>query len=219
MAVAAIFDMDGTLVTFKFDVQGTRKALIELLSSHGFDTSGLGLTTPTQLILDSARAQTTASGPGAYEELRSKVYAVLDEFELESVSSTTPFPGTRQALVHLKSRGVRLAVLTNSGRRAATEALRRANLGGCFEFVLTRDDIDAMKPKPDGLKKAIALLGLPLSETYYIGDSTYDIHAAKGAGIRVVSVATGNYSAERLKAEGADFVISSVPELGRILGV
>ena len=220
MPVAAIFDIDGTLVTFKFDVQGTRKVLLQELSVRGFDTRGLGLTSPTQQILDSARAQVSSGAVVAdFEALRKKVYSILDRFELESVPSTSVFPGTREALEYLMSKKVRLAVVTNSGKKAASDALRRAGLLACFEFVLTRDDTDAMKPRPEGLMKAVSKLGLPSDAVYYVGDSPYDIEAAKAAGLKVVSVATGNYSVERLRNEGADYVIPSISELPRLLSV
>jgi HAD superfamily hydrolase (TIGR01509 family) len=219
MPVGAIFDLDGTLVTFRFDVQGTRKALLDELTSRGFETAGLGLATPTQQIIDAARSQAVTGKPEAFEEFRVRVYAILDGFELESVASANVFPGTRESLDFLKARGVRLAVLTNSGRKAALETLKRAGLLDCFEFVLTRDDTETMKPRPEGLLKATTMLGLPADSVYYVGDSPYDIAAARSAGIKVVSVATGNYSVEYLREEGADHVISSITELHDVFGL
>jgi HAD superfamily hydrolase (TIGR01509 family) len=219
MPVGAIFDLDGTLVTFRFDVQGTRKALLDELTAKGFETAGIGLATPTQQIIDAARSQAPIRKPEEFEELRVRIYAILDEFELESVASAKVFPGTRESLDFLKAKGVRLAVLTNSGRKAALEALRRAGLLDCFEFVLTRDETETMKPRPEGLLKATSMLGLPANSVYYVGDSPYDIAAAKDAGIKVVSVATGNYPAERLREEGADSVISSITELHQVFGL
>ncbi len=219
MPVGAIFDLDGTLVTFRFDVQGTRKALLDELTARGLETAGLGLATPTQQIIDAARFQAPMRRPEAFEELRVRIYAILDGFELESVASANVFPGTRESLDLLKAKGVRLAVLTNSGRKAALETLRRTGLLDCFEFVLTRDDTDTMKPRPEGLKKAASMLGLPADSVYYVGDSPYDISAAKHAGIKAVSVATGNYTAGRLREEGADHVIFSITELHKVFGV
>ena len=218
MAAAAIFDIDGTLVTFTFDVKGTRKALLEELKAEGFETEGLDLTTPTQGILDAAKAQARQKGK-AYERFRKAAFSILDSFELAGVGSTSVFPGTREALLYLRSKGVRLAVLTNSGMKAASEALRRANLVDCFEFVLTRNETETMKPRPEGLVKAVSMLGVPKEDVYYVGDSPFDIMAAKEAGLKVVSVATGNYSKERLSADGADFVVSSIAGLRDILGV
>jgi HAD superfamily hydrolase (TIGR01509 family) len=219
MAVAAIFDLDGTLVTFNFDVQGTRKVLLEEMEKRGFDTSGLNLTTPTQNLLDAARIQLPEKGEAAYNDLHRSFFEILDRFELESARSTVPFPGIAADLRFLRSGGVRMAVLTNSGRKAAFESLRKAGLQEYFEFILTRDDTETMKPRPEGVAKAASLLGLPKASVYYVGDSPYDIAAAKRAGMKVVSVATGNYSADRLRKEGADYVISSISELRGILGV
>ncbi len=217
MAAAAIFDMDGTLITFQFNVRGTRKAILEQLQSLGFDTSGLDLATPTQGILDAVKAQTTERNK--YSELRRGVFKILDRFELEAAESTAPFPDAAKVLEYLKSKGVRLAVLTNSGRLAASKSIEKAGLSALFEFILTRDDTATMKPRPEGVAQAASRLGLPPRMTYYVGDSPFDISAAKGAGVRVVSVATGNYDATRLRAEGADFVISSLSELPPVLGV
>ena len=219
MVVGVIFDIDGTLVTFHFDVRGTRKALIEELARQGLDTGALDLSTPTQRILDSAREQSEAGrGPG-YEALRRAVFSILDGFESKSSEAASILPGVRGALDSLRSKGVRLAVLTNSGRRSAQAALGRAGLLDCFEFVLTRDDTEIMKPRPEGLEMAAARFGLSKAEVCYVGDSDLDVRAARAAGIRGVSVATGNHTAERLKAEGADYVISGLSELGAILGV
>ncbi|HEV2227079.1 MAG TPA: HAD family hydrolase [Nitrososphaerales archaeon] len=219
MPVGVIFDIDGTLVTFRFDVQGTRKALLGELTARGFETAGLGLVTPTQQIIDAARSQAPSGKPEAFEELRLRIYDILDEFELESVESAIVFPGTRECLDSLRAKGVRMAVVTNSGRKAALKALGRAGLLDFFEFVLTRDDTETMKPRPEGLLKATSMLGLPADSVYYVGDSPYDIAAAKNAGIKVVSVATGNYSIEHLRDEGADRVISSITELRDVFGL
>lgn len=218
--VAAVFDLDGTLVSFEFDVKGTRRAIIEELSRRGFDTSTLGMTTPTQMMIDTARMQVESGRVNAdFDEVRAELYTILDASETESGNAAKVFPGTRETLDYLKSKNVRLAVLTNSGKGPATKILRRAGLEDCFEFVLCRDDVSMMKPRPDGLVRAISLMGMPKERIFYVGDSKYDIIAAKEAGLRVIAVASGNYSAAVLKEEGADRVISSISELPALLGV
>jgi len=217
MPVAAIFDIDGTLVSFKFDAVGTRTALLGELRARGVDTLGLDLSTPTQGILDAAKER-MKPGEGRYGGFKRKAFEILDAFELKDIASARPFPGMREALYGLRGRGVRLAVLTNSGRKAATRSLTAAGLLGFFEFVLTREDTETMKPRPEGLLQAVSMLALPKEDVYYVGDTPYDIMAAKGAGLKSVAVATGNYTAERLAAEGAALVISSIAELGGAIG-
>ena len=218
MVVAAIFDIDGTLVSFKFDAEGVRTALIGELRVRGIDTSGLDLSSPTQTILDAAKAR-MVPGDGGYAGYRKKAFDILDTFELRDIGSTKPLPGIRDVLVRLKAKGVRLAVVTNSGRKAATRSLTIAGLLDLFEFVLTRNDTETMKPRPEGLLQAVSMLSLPNDDVYYIGDTPYDVMAAKGAGVKSVSVATGSYSPDRLAAVGPDFVISSISELGSVLGI
>ncbi len=220
MPTAVLFDVDGTLVTFKFDVRGTRQALIAEISRGGLDTSTLSLSSPTQQIIDAARSQLLERGQGGdFLPLKKKLYTILDAFEEESAKEASVFPGTRETLEYLRQRSARLAVLTNSGRQAAFAVLRKSGILDCFEFVLTRDDVESMKPSPEGVLLAVSHFGLPREETYYVGDGVYDILAAKEAGLKVVSVATGIYDSDRLKKEGADFVIGSLSDLPRTLGL
>jgi phosphoglycolate phosphatase len=219
MAVAAIFDLDGTLVTFNLDIQEWRKVLIGLLERRGFDIGGLELTTPTQDILDSARGQAGPRKPKVYESLRKEAFSILDSLELESVASATVFPDAVETLTYLKAKGIRLCIVTNSGRKAASESLKKSRLGSFFEFVLTRDDLETMKPRPDGLIEAVARLGVSPGDVLYVGDSRYDIMAAKQAGVRSVAVATGNYSTEKLKEMGADVVVTSLSQIRGVLGI
>jgi len=215
-----VFDVDGTLVAFKFDVKGTRTAIIEELSKRGFDTSKLDMTTPTQTMIDAAVMQVEAGRfRGDFAEVRARLYSILDASEIETSKSASVLPGARATLDYMKSKGVRMGVVTNSGRIAADDMLRRAELQGYFEFVLCRDDVSAMKPKPDGLERALSILGVPRERVFYVGDSKYDIIAAKEARVKIIAIPSGNYTEARLKEEGADYVVASISELPRLLGV
>jgi HAD superfamily hydrolase (TIGR01549 family) len=218
LPIAVLFDIDGTLVTFEFDVEGTRKALIAELSRQGLDVSGLSLSTPTQQIVDFARRQAEAGESGTdFRLLRRRLYSILDESEVKSARNASVFPGTKKTLLYLRNRSVRLGVLTNSGRKAADEVLAKGRLLDCFDFVLTREDVDSMKPSPEGVLKAVQMFSLPKEQVYYVGDGILDIIAAKKAGLRIISVATGMYPPDRLRADGADFVVSSLRELPSLL--
>ena len=219
MAVAAIFDLDGTLVTFDLDIREWRKVILGLMEERGFETAGLTLTTPTQQILDAARDQGSPHSSLDYGGFRREAFAALDSLEVAGVATAVIFPDARQVLRRLKSGGVRLGMLTNSGRAAALKTLDRWDLGNFFEFVLTRDDTETMKPRPEGLTKAVSLLRVRADEAYYIGDSRYDIMAAREAGVKSVAVATGGYTEERLRDEGADVVIGGLSGLLNLFGV
>lgn len=217
MTLGVLFDLDGTLVTFNFDIQGSRKALLAELSKSGFDVSQLTLTTPTQRIIEAARTQFAGGGGADFGSVKKRLFAILDDFEFEGGKSVTAFPEAKEALAELRSKSAKLGVLTNSGRKAASRVLEKSSLSGFFDFVLTRDDVDAMKPNPDGVNKAVSVFALPKERVVYVGDGLLDILAAKAAGLKVVSVATGIYTFEKLRSEGADQVVGSLRELPRVL--
>ena len=217
MTLGVLFDLDGTLVTFNFDVQGSRKALFAELTKLGFDMSNLSLTSPTQNVIDAARSQAeTGRAKIDFGRVRERLFSILDGFELDSGRSVTAFPEAKETLANLRG-FAKLGVLTNSGRKAASRILGRSSLLGYFDFVLTRDDVDAMKPSPEGVNKAVAMFALPKEKVVYVGDGLLDIIAAKAAGLKVISVATGNYTVEKLKSEGADVVLGSLSELPKAL--
>jgi phosphoglycolate phosphatase len=217
MTRAVLFDVDGTLVTFNFDVPGTRKVMIGELASLGFDTSTLNAATLTQVILDAARAQIEARRVHVdYQSLRSHFYSILDGFEEQSAREARPMDGVSETLRKLKA-SVRLGVLTNSGRRATNLVLGKAGLIDYFDIILTRDDVPEMKPSSGGLRKAVSMLSVPCSEVLYVGDSVSDIRAAKSAGVKVASVVTGSYGAEKLKSEEPDYLIYSIRDVPSLI--
>lgn len=214
MRRAAVFDIDGTLVSFKFDVVGTRRAIYRVLSGAGFDTSEMRDNTPTQMILDQVRKQADSGLRQAdYDGVRRRVFSLLDEFELPTVREAEVFEGVKETLATLRAHAVLLGVVTNSGRRAASLLLREKGLAPFFDLVLTRDEAPAMKPRPEGLLKAVADLGVSKSGTIYVGDSVYDILAARGAGIRVASISSGNYNKTTLMSERPDFALDSIRDV------
>ncbi len=209
-----IFDVDGTLVTFTFDIKGAKTAMITELISMGLDTTGLSVSSSMLEILEAARSQAEGRGMGHdFRVVKKQLYSILDSSEMETGAAAEVIPRIRETLEYLRSKSVRLAVVTNSGRRPALERLTRSGLLDLFDFVLTRDDVETMKPSPAGVEKAVALLSLPKGDVYYVGDSLMDIQAAKRAGLKVISVATGNYTMERLKDEGSDCVLETLAEL------
>ncbi len=204
-------------MSFEFDVVGTRRAIYTELRRSGYEARGLDDRTPTQSILDKVREQAeTGKGKVGYAFVRSRIYSLLDRFEQASAEGAIALPGVREALAELK-RSSLLGVVTNSGRRAAVSVLQRNGLLDFFDLLLTRDEVSAMKPRPDGILQAIAVLGISKKDSLYVGDSIYDVMAARGAGVLVASVSSGNYDQTRLSDERPDYLMGSLTDLVGIL--
>ncbi len=215
MVRGLIFDVDGTLVSLKVDVEKLRSTTARELVKVGFDVSFMdGTNLHTQEIIDWARKQVESGSVRIdFESFRAALFAALDEVEMDWNARAEPIQGTGEVLDRLRSANVKLATLTNSGRTPSEWLLKRHDLLRRFDFTLTRDDVSALKPSPDGLLEAVDLMQLPKSEVVYVGDSIIDVKAAKGAGVRVASVTTGRYTHERLLSEGSDYILSSLSGL------
>jgi len=210
-----VFDVDGTLVTLKVDGDRLRTTTSGELERMGFDVSFMKEGNfYTQDIIDRAKGQVESGVVSAdFEVVKSNLNRALDSLEMEWNAQAEPIVGTDKVLAGLKSRSIKLATLTNSGRAPSEWLLRKHGLIDYFDFTLTRDDVTAMKPRADGMLKAISMMGLPKEELLYVGDSVIDVRAAKAAGLKVASVTTGRYPVERLTKEGSDFIMSSLSEL------
>jgi phosphoglycolate phosphatase len=210
-----IFDVDGTLVSLKVDGEKLRSTTTRELVRMGFDISFMdGNSLHTQEVIDRARKQIeSGSVKIKFELFRAALNEALDSVEMDWNALAEPIPGTTELLDRLRVKNVKLATLTNSGRAPSEWLLRQHDLLRYFDFTLSRDEVTALKPSPEGVLKALDLMELPKDEVVYVGDSIIDVRAAKAAGIKVASVTTGRYSHERLRNEGSDYIMDSLSEL------
>lgn len=210
-----IFDVDGTLVSLKVDLEKLRSTTARELVRAGFDMSSMDVNAlHTQEIIDRARQQVESGRVKVnFQSFRVDLNAALDQVEMEWNALAEPVPAAAEVLERLRAANIKLATLTNSGRKPSDWLLRRHDLLRHFDFTLTRDDVTALKPSPEGILQAIALMRLPREDVVYVGDSVIDVKAARAAGVRVASVTTGRYTHERLQNEGSDYIMRSLSGL------
>lgn len=123
------------------------------------------------------------------------------------------FPDTRGTLEWLRESGYRLGVIT-SGPEYQRLKLRVAGLDGYFDVIVTRDDVNAIKPEPKIFLEALARVGVEPEEAIMVGDSlSQDVMGAKNVGMRAVWV---NRSGEE-DYHFADYEVRTLTELMRIL--
>jgi HAD superfamily hydrolase (TIGR01509 family) len=110
--------------------------------------------------------------------------------------------GTRELLKHFKERGLRLVVATSAGEDDLQILLSRAGVEDLIDDCTTASDVEESKPEPDIVEAAVKLTGADPEEVVMIGDTPYDVEAARRAGVRIVCVRTGGWKDEDLT--GAD---------------
>lgn len=207
---AALFDFDGTLVdTTDLIYQSMRHAAGEVLGrevSREVLMANVGQPLPRQMELLSAE----------HAEALLNSYRLHNEENHDALIKE--FPGVEEALARLRWAGVQVAVVTSKRRFSVDMALKSfPGLGEVVDQWVTMEDTNEHKPRPEPLHKGLELLGnVPREEATYVGDSPFDVAAAKAARVKSIAVSWGAFSEETLLAAGPDHL---VPDLDAAVDV
>ena len=121
-----------------------------------------------------------------------------------------PLPGVAEFVARCRARGLKLAVASSADRVKVEGNLRELGLpAGTFDAVVVGEDVVRKKPAPDIFLEAARRLGLEPVVCLVIEDAVSGVQAAKAAGSRCLGLTT-SFSAEQLKAAGADWTAADV---------
>ncbi|MEU5180651.1 HAD family hydrolase [Streptomyces longwoodensis] len=149
-------------------------------------------------------------GDRARERQGQEVDALLEEM--------APLPGARDLLLAVKERGHRL-VLASSGQQRHVDAfLDVLDARGIVDDWTTSADVEASKPAPDLLQVALQKLGAPPgAPSVMVGDSVWDVEAAKRAGMPAIVVRSGGFGDDELREAGAIALYDTPGDLAKAL--
>lgn len=203
-----IFDMDGVLVDSEPVIEAAARAG---LAEFGVNALPEDFTPFVGTGEDSYIGGVAEKYGVPYRlEMKTRVYRIY----LEIVESELGlFVGVPELLEKLKRRGYRLALASSADRIKIDANLKAAGIGhDFFEVILSGDDVERKKPHPDIYLKACAELKLDPKKTLVVEDALNGVQAAAAAGCLCCGV-TGSFSAEALKAEGADYIRENTASL------
>ena len=103
------------------------------------------------------------------------------------------FPRTQELLRHLRAAGLRLTVASSAKQDELKPLLHLCGADEVIESKTSSDDAEHSKPDPDIVQAAINDLGLPRGEVVMLGDTPYDVEAARKAGIAIIGVRCGGW--------------------------
>jgi HAD superfamily hydrolase (TIGR01549 family) len=210
---AILIDMDGTIAKFNLDYMWMRRTALKLLDEAGLWRRNFSDQMSIYAMLGELRGSISNE---RLNEIKKRIYEKVERIESEAAERAELMPGAMEALNGLRQMKKRIVIVTNNGRLGADRTLERLNLLGIIDAVVTRDDVDELKPDPGIVFKALDMVGAKADEAILVGDAIIDIKAAKAASVRCVAIPTGPYPATRLLQEEPDFIVSSlldVPEL------
>ena len=146
-----------------------------------------------------------------------KIHTFYSEsYDKDVTYLTHTYDGIPELLAHLKTLGIKTAVLSNKPDFAAKEAVKTF-LGDLVDTTYGgRDDVP-LKPSPDGVLEIMKELGVTKEESVFIGDSSVDMLTGKNSGIFTIGVSWGFRDEEELIQNGADKIVSSPEMIGDII--
>jgi HAD superfamily hydrolase (TIGR01509 family) len=118
------------------------------------------------------------------------------------VEQVRPLPGARELLEYLTQAGVPWAIATSGWLETARPAVEMLGVGPDVP-VVTRDQVQHAKPDPDLFLGAADRLGVPIEHSAVIGDSVWDLLAARRARALGVGLLSGGYGEDELIRAGA----------------
>jgi pyrophosphatase PpaX len=199
-----LFDLDGTVVD--------TGAIILASMRYAADTVLGGDYTDAQLLA-------AVGGPGLEAQMKALDPARVDELVQVYRAHNEPLHDTIKvcagmdiALAELKERGHRLGIVTAKRRKTVALAFDRIPVEHLFEVVVTSDDTTEHKPSPAPLLYALDKLGAEPREAAYVGDSPFDMQAAKAGGLFAIGVSWGRIHAPE-KLVDADVIVDTAEEL------
>lgn len=205
------FDLDGTLLDTHRDLG---EAVNHALELGGFNP--VPIANVEALIGGGAKIMLRRAiddqGGISDDEFRPLYKALLAYYTENNAVHTRPYPGAEAALDALQERGIKMAVVTNKFESFATAILTQLGLADRFVTIIGGDTMGKgkAKPEPDSILEAIDRCGG--GRFIFIGDSTYDIGAARAANVPVIAAAFG-YCDKPADELGADTVIAGFNEL------
>lgn len=121
--------------------------------------------------------------------------------------------GAGEALHRWQQRGVPMGLVTSKRLDMTERGLRRYDLWPLFATIVHHDSTSRHKPDPDPLLLALKELQAQPESSWYIGDSPYDMRAAKSAGCQAIGFCYNTFTSRELEEAGADHLVRSWPEL------
>ena len=198
-----IFDLDGTLVDTQKDVFISLNLALEQIN----------------LPLISLETAKKAIGPGPDEFLRYVIgesnlhrgedfrNAFRPIYSERCADHAALFDGISALLSELKKAGIKLAVATNKARSGTDPILRVLEIEHFFDIIMTRDEVENPKPKPDMLLAACERLEIETNRALMLGDTDNDILAAEAAGVKSCLALWGYFHQMDELKKIADFAV------------
>lgn len=204
-----VFDLDGTLLSTLGDLAAS--------CNHALRANGMPERTIDEVrrfVGNGVKKLMERAIPGGLDNtLFEKTFADFRQHYMHhNLDTTCPYPGVMEMLESLRSRGKKVAVVSNKFY-AATQALCKHFFGDLVDVAIGEREGIRKKPAPDTVNEALAQMNVGKERAVYIGDSDVDIMTANNCGMPCISVLWGFRDYDFLVEHGATIFVTSPLQL------
>ncbi len=202
-----IFDLDGTILDTLGDLRDSVNFALENngLLCRNTDEIRSFVGNGIRLLIERAVPQNTE------KEIVDKCFEDFKvHYKNNSANSTKPYDGVVDVLNQLKSKGIKLSVVSNKAD-FAVQMLVEKYFSGIFDFAVGEKEGIRRKPFPDSVFTAMEYLGADKNTTVYVGDSEVDVETAFNSKIPCVAVTWGFRDKLVLESLNPEYIVE-VPE-------
>ncbi len=206
---SVVFDLDGTLLDTLGDLRDS--------VNYALDKNGLPERTTEEIrsfVGNGIRLLIERSVPDntSTETTNQCFYDFKEYYKEHSAILTKPYEGIIDLMKALKSRGVKIAVVSNKAD-FAVKTLMETYFTGLYDCSYGEREGVLRKPAPDGVFGAIYEMGAESENTVYIGDSEVDVETSKNANLPCVAVTWGFRDKEVLESLNPEYIVDSPIEI------
>jgi len=187
---AVIFDVDGTLVDSN-DAQA--RSWVDALKEFGYSVPyekvrpliGMG---GDKVLPETIGVQKDSEKGKQISKRRGEI------FKEKYLPNVQPFPDAQKLLDRMRKQGLKLAIATSAQPDELRPLLQIVGAADLIEDKTSARDVKSSKPDPDVMQVALKRVGYPPNEVVMIGDTPYDIEAARKAGVGTIAFRCGGWS-------------------------
>ena len=207
---AYLFDFEGTLVTFEWNLTKGISAILNEIELIGYS---MNLFDGSPSYVDIHKVASVISEQDDESTIMNVIAEVFDQFDADALSRWKLYKDAKQTLNKLKNNGKLLGLVSNVGSKAINSAIKKLKLDDIFEIVITRNHVSRLKPDPEGLLMAANSLKTDPDSILFTGDSYDDLGAAKAANMKSCYLSGGQDEINADDGIQPDFIINRLKEL------
>jgi phosphoglycolate phosphatase len=206
-----LFDFDGTLVEIDIDFAQMRQGVFALGIEYGVSAEpGLYVLESLEDIFEKLQQLDVNQA----RDFKQRAKRLIASIEVEAATRSRAMPGAKRTLRELKSRGIKIGIVTRNCRSGVMKSAEKADF--VYDLTLTRDDVEKVKPDPQHLLDALNILNSKPGKSIMVGDHPMDILAGKRAGMKTAAVLTSK-SVKDFEEVAPDLILTGVAGILDIL--